>query len=87
MSLAPGPELTTVSTKYWQFLLSFLAFGVAASFAYAPSGAVVARWFLRRRSTAIGIVICGSGIGGIIYPFMLEKLFQRLCESAVRDTG
>jgi MFS family permease len=71
------------STKYWQFLLSFLGFGVAGSLAYAPSGAVVAHWFLRRRSTAIGIVICGSGIGGIVYPFMLEKLFQRL---SYRDT-
>lgn len=74
------PSLTPVSTQFWHFFLSFLSFGVAGSLAYAPSGAVVAHWFLRKRSTAIGIVICGSGIGGIIYPFMLEKLFQRLCE-------
>lgn len=71
------------SKEYWQFLLSFIAFGFSGSFIYAPSTAVVAHWFLKRRATAVGLVVCGAGFGTIIYPIMFENLLKTL---SYRDT-
>lgn len=71
------------SKEYWQFLLSFIAFGFSGSFIYAPSTAVVAHWFLKKRATAVGIVVCGAGFGTIIYPIMFENLIKKL---SYRDT-
>lgn len=71
------------SKEYWQFLLSFIAFGFSGSFIYAPSTAVVAHWFLKKRATAVGIVVCGAGFGTIIYPIMFENLLKSL---SYRDT-
>jgi MFS family permease len=41
---------------------------------FAPANAVAAHWFLRYRSTAIAIISGGAGLGGIIYPIMIERL-------------
>lgn len=72
--------LTSVSKEYYQILLSSLGFGLSGAFIYAPCTAVAAHWFLHRRGTALAVMTCGSGIGGIIYPVMLQGLFERLCE-------
>ncbi|GMK58052.1 hypothetical protein CspeluHIS016_0500840 [Cutaneotrichosporon spelunceum] len=63
--------------QYYQFLLAHALFGFATSIIWGPSASVCGHWFLRHRSTAIGIVGCGSGIGGIIYPILLEGLLGR----------
>lgn len=70
-----------VSYKFYQFFLSFFLFGIAGTLTYAPSGAIVSHWFAKRRSLAVGIVVCGSSVGGLIYPIMLEQLFVRTCRS------
>lgn len=61
-------------------MLSFILFGTSATMLYSPATAVSGHWFLRRRSTAVGIVVCGSGLGGVIYPIALRRLFDELGE-------
>lgn len=68
------------SHQYYQFLLAHAVFGFATSVIWSPAAAISGHWFLKRRSTAIGIVGCGSGIGGIIYPILLRTLLARFRE-------
>ncbi|WWD16091.1 hypothetical protein CI109_100516 [Kwoniella shandongensis] len=63
--------------EYYQFILAHAAFGLSGSILYSPATAVVGHWFMRRRSTAVGIVVCGSGLAGVIYPIALKKLFDQ----------
>jgi len=69
-----------VSHEFYQFFLSFFLFGVAGTLTYAPSGAIISHWFSKKRGIAVGIVVCGSSVGGLIYPIMVEQLFVRTCE-------
>lgn len=68
-----------VSKEYYQFFLGHMCFGIGGCLVYSPSTAVAAHWFLRRRSTAVGIIVGGSGLGGVIYPIMIEQLLRTLC--------
>lgn len=67
-------SLTLVCTQYYQFLLAHALFGFSGSFLWTPAASVSVHWFARHRSTAIGTVGCGSGVGGVVYPLLLERL-------------
>jgi MFS family permease len=73
--------MSPVCKEYYQFMLAHLLFGISGALLWAPSTAVEGHWFLRKRGTASGIAVCGSGLGGIIYPIMLRSLFERIGES------
>ncbi|ESK86380.1 MFS general substrate transporter [Moniliophthora roreri MCA 2997] len=63
--------------KYYQlFLAQGLAAGIGAGLVYVPVMAVQAHHWNRRRPMAMGIVITGSSVGGIIFPIMLNHLFE-----------
>ena len=74
--------LTPVSKVYWHLMLSHAFVGIAGSFLYSPATAVAGHWFMRKRSTAVGIVVCGSGLAGVIYPIMMKRLIELLSESS-----
>lgn len=40
--------------------------GVGSSLVYLPAVSCPAHWFERYRSVAIGVVVCGSGLGGLV---------------------
>jgi hypothetical protein len=48
---------------------------------YAPATAIAGHWFLKRRSTAVGIAVSGSGLAGVILPIMIKELIEALSES------
>ncbi|WOO81387.1 MFS transporter asaE [Vanrija pseudolonga] len=68
--------------EYYQFLLAHAAFGISGSFIYSPATGIAAHWFLRRRSTAVGVIVCGAGLGGVVYPILIRELCAKL---AFRD--
>ncbi|KAH7867880.1 major facilitator superfamily domain-containing protein [Lentinula edodes] len=62
--------------KYYQLFLSQgLAAGIGAGLVYVPVlGVQTHHWRRRSRPVALGIVITGSSVGGIIFPIMLNNL-------------
>ncbi|KAG1789940.1 major facilitator superfamily domain-containing protein [Suillus plorans] len=68
-------------TKPGQFYLAFMVQGVVYGFGmgltYAPSVAVVSQHFSsRKRTLVMSLVTCGSPLGGIIHPIMLNHLLN-----------
>jgi MFS family permease len=55
-------RVNSLEAFYFVFLV-FLSVGTGLS-ASAPIGAAVANWFVRRRSLAMGLLMCGGGLGG-----------------------
>ncbi|KAL8725324.1 MAG: hypothetical protein Q9166_007430 [cf. Caloplaca sp. 2 TL-2023] len=45
---------------------------------FYPTISAISHWFDHRRGLALGIVVAGSSIGGICWPFMLERLFEQI---------
>ncbi|GAA6062305.1 hypothetical protein JCM10212_004393, partial [Sporobolomyces blumeae] len=62
--------------EFWQtMLVQGVMSGAGIGLLFLPALSIQSHWFLRRRATAIGIVACGSSVGGIAFPIMLNKLF------------
>jgi MFS family permease len=73
-----GIFMTSICTKYWQFLLAQgFCIGVANGFMFVPTMSVASTYFdPNRRSFAIGLILSGSATGGMIFPIMLNRLFN-----------
>ncbi|KAI8626997.1 major facilitator superfamily domain-containing protein [Xylariaceae sp. FL1651] len=71
--------ILSVCTEYWHFLLTFgILNGVGSSLLFTPSIAAVGHFFRERRGLASGIASTGGGVGGVIFPLMLQTLFDRV---------
>jgi MFS family permease len=72
-----GIFTTSVCHEYWQFLLAQgVCIGLANGCMFVPTMSVVSTYFdPSRRSLAIGLILCGSATGGMIFPIMLNRLF------------
>ncbi|KXN85072.1 Riboflavin transporter MCH5 [Leucoagaricus sp. SymC.cos] len=71
--------LTSISTMYWHYILAQgLLFGFGVAFMFYPVLASVTTHFSKYRATALGIAAAGSSVGGVVYPIMLQHLFERI---------
>ncbi|KAI0476494.1 major facilitator superfamily transporter [Xylariaceae sp. FL0804] len=71
--------LMSICTEYWHFMLCFgVLNGLGSSLIFIPCITAVGHFFRRRRGLASGIASTGSGLGGVIFPLMLQKLFVRV---------
>ncbi|KAF2205157.1 MFS general substrate transporter [Delitschia confertaspora ATCC 74209] len=69
--------MLSLCTKYWQILLAQgVGFGIASSGLALPALVLANQWFSTRRGLATGIVASGSGLGGVIFPFMVPRLID-----------
>ncbi|KAF4123004.1 putative arabinose efflux permease, MFS family [Geosmithia morbida] len=67
--------MTSLCGEYYQFFLAqAVLLGVSMSFVTWPAVASVSRRTPKRRGLALGIVIAGSSVGGVIWPVALQKL-------------
>lgn len=66
--------------EFYQLFLAHFLFGFGSGMIWPTVTAVGGHWFSRRRGAAIGVIVGGSGLGSIVYPIMLKKLLQQLCE-------
>lgn len=65
--------------EYWHFLLAFgVLGGVGTSLLFTPCIAAVGHFFRARRGLASGIASTGGGVGGVVFPLMLQALFVRI---------
>ncbi|KAI8333735.1 major facilitator superfamily domain-containing protein [Chlamydoabsidia padenii] len=67
------------ATEIWHlYLTQGILFGIGASLMYCTIMGVAPLWFNKRRGLALGIVASGSGIGGLIIPFIQNAVNERL---------
>ncbi|KAL8911331.1 MAG: hypothetical protein Q9171_003496 [Xanthocarpia ochracea] len=70
---------TEIGTDYYQIILAFsLLTGAGTSLIMNPAVTSVAHWFNERRGLASGIAWTGSGIGGVIFPLMVQSLLPQV---------
>ncbi|KAJ7128299.1 hypothetical protein C8R46DRAFT_1237068 [Mycena filopes] len=74
--------MTSISTQYYQYLLAHgIVFGLGVGMLFYPSMSSVSTYFSKYRATALGIVASGSSFGGVVYPIMLQRLFETASSS------
>ncbi|EPB92896.1 hypothetical protein HMPREF1544_00335 [Mucor circinelloides 1006PhL] len=68
-----GLELASLSTEIWHlYLTQGVMFGSGASFLYVTAMGTAPLWFNKRRGLALGLASGGSGIGGLVLPFIIS---------------
>ncbi|KAG2193418.1 hypothetical protein INT47_006615 [Mucor saturninus] len=74
-----GLELAGFSTQIWHlYLTQGILFGSGASFLYVTAMGVAPLWFNKRRGLALGLASGGSGIGGLVLPFVITPINKNL---------
>lgn len=68
----------SVGHEYYQVLLSGIAQGLGSGMTFTPTVALLATYFTKQRSLAIGIAAAGSGVGGIVYPAAVRSLLPQI---------
>ncbi|KAF9960476.1 hypothetical protein BGZ72_006858 [Mortierella alpina] len=66
---------TSLSALY---ICQGVVLGIGSSLVYLPAVSCPAHWFERYRSIAIGIVVCGSGLGGLVLGPLTEYLITHV---------
>ncbi|TGO28073.1 hypothetical protein BPAE_0032g00150 [Botrytis paeoniae] len=78
--------MTSLCKEYYQFFLAqgfLLGIGIASIL--LPAFTIAAQYFTKHRGLALGIVVSGSSLGGVIWPIALNKLLTEVgFEWAVR---
>ncbi|KAI1790846.1 MFS general substrate transporter [Ganoderma leucocontextum] len=68
--------LTSVARNYYHYLFAQgVLSGLGVGMLFYPPLASISTHFSKYRATALGIAMVGSGIGGTVYPILLEYLF------------
>ncbi|EAW11402.1 MCT family MFS transporter [Aspergillus clavatus NRRL 1] len=66
-------------TQYWHFMIVIgVAGGIGASLIFTPAISAVGHFFNERRGVATGLAATGGSVGGIVFPLVLEALFQKI---------
>ncbi|CAA9965082.1 MFS general substrate transporter [Pyrenophora teres f. maculata] len=69
--------LLSLCTHYPHFILAqSLLMGSAVAFLQFPAFALMGHYFDKRRAAALGIVVSGSSVGGLVFPIVLSKLLN-----------
>ncbi|KAL2068625.1 hypothetical protein VTL71DRAFT_14962 [Oculimacula yallundae] len=77
--------LSFCSAYYQIFLVQGVGFGISAAGLFSCATTSVGQWFNKRKALALGIVLAGSSLGGLVHSFYLHILIQKVgFPSAVR---
>ncbi|OJJ49327.1 hypothetical protein ASPZODRAFT_59941 [Penicilliopsis zonata CBS 506.65] len=69
--------MLSLCKQYWQIMLvQGILMGIAMGFLQVPSMAAVPQYFDKKRAAALGVVISGSSVGGIVLPIALSKMLN-----------
>ncbi|ROV94812.1 hypothetical protein VPNG_09309 [Cytospora leucostoma] len=71
--------LLGLCTEFYQIMLTYSVMGgLGGALLCSPSYGTIAHFFDRRRGLATGIATTAGGVGGIVFPIMLQKLLPRI---------
>ncbi|KAI9267807.1 major facilitator superfamily domain-containing protein, partial [Sporodiniella umbellata] len=77
--LASGLVLASFADKIWQlYLTQSIMHGTGAALLYIVSMSISPQWFIKKRAFAMGVMVSGSGLGGLIMPFVMTHLNETL---------
>jgi MFS family permease len=66
--MGAGALSTSLASSPWVLYLTFgLLIGVGVGTSYSPTASTVSRWFVKKKGTAVGVVVAGLGLGTLIY--------------------
>ncbi|KAF3906053.1 hypothetical protein ABW21_db0207161 [Orbilia brochopaga] len=69
--------LTSICKEYYQFLLcQGILGGICQGALFTPALGVVGQYFFLKRGAAMGLVVAGSSLGGVILPIMIANLIK-----------
>ncbi|KAJ7512581.1 MFS general substrate transporter [Mycena galericulata] len=61
---------------YQNFLAQGVGMGIGMGVLFLPCLSISAHYFKRRRGLAMGILLSGSSVGAVVYPIMINQLFN-----------
>ncbi|KAI1429076.1 monocarboxylate permease-like protein [Xylaria sp. FL1777] len=74
-----GLMVLSLSTKYYQIILSQgIVSGVGAATVFNCASNSTITWFYKYRAAALGIVVAGSSLGGIVLPILMSQLIPKI---------
>ncbi|KAI1623539.1 major facilitator superfamily domain-containing protein [Exophiala viscosa] len=69
--------MTSLCDQYWHFVLvQGVLMGCSIGLLLFPSISAVSQYFDKKRGAALGLVVAGSSIGGIVFPIALSRLLN-----------
>ncbi|MEP7148955.1 MAG: MFS transporter [Acidobacteriota bacterium] len=76
--LGGGLMLHALATSAPEVYAARIIMGISLGFVgVLPSVVLVSNWFVRRRGTALGILLTGTSIGGVVIPPLATPLIER----------
>jgi len=75
-----GVFMASISHSYWQLLLSHgVCTGLGMGLMFIPTMSVVSTyWSPNRKSLAIGCMLCGAAVGGMVLPILFTNLLPEI---------
>lgn len=79
LTFAVACILASFSQRLWQFQLTQgLLLGIGTCFSYMPVVTVAPTWYNARRGLAMGIILAGTGIGGVVWAPAIRAMNDHL---------
>ena len=70
--------LALLTPHLWHLYALFLLLGlVGPGTSAVPHASLITRWFTGRRGLALGVAMCGTALGGVIWPSATQSLLER----------
>ncbi|KAG9189696.1 hypothetical protein G6011_06564 [Alternaria panax] len=74
-----GLMMTSLCTEYWQFVLAQgICSPLGLNCVFQAGTSTIPTWFLKKRGLAFGVMVSGSGLGGIIFPIVATHLIPQI---------
>jgi sugar phosphate permease len=71
--------LVSLTSSLWHFYLAYILLSLSTTgIGFIPVSSVLARWFVRRRGTAIGFAMLGISVGGLIMAPVVGLIIAQL---------
>ena len=75
--LAATEAAMGLMSELWQWYAAGVVLGVAGALVFVVASTVlIENWFVAKRGTALGLAMCGSGIGGFFFPIFGNYLIE-----------